>query len=82
MWDCLIRFLFHVLLINIKQIISWIVKFQQKRVNSIKNLLLKMLEKLYAHKNEVDKELLWIIVQIIFNIPDNKERLSVTQPGL
>ena len=41
-----------------------------------------MLEKLYAHKNEVDKELLWIIVQIIFNIPDNKERLSVTQPGL
>ena len=47
-----------------------------------KNLLLEMLEKLYAHKNEVDKELLWIIVQIIFNIPDNKERLSVTQPGL
>ena len=82
MWDCLIRFLCHVLLINIKQIISWIVKFQQKRVNPIKNLLLKMLEKLYAHKNEVDKELLWIIVQIIFNIPDNKERLSVTQPGL
>ena len=43
MWDCLIRFLCHVLLINIKQIISWIVKFQQKRVNSIKTYFSKCL---------------------------------------
>ena len=81
MWDCLIRFLSHVLLINNKQISILDCEIPTKTCELNKDLLLKMLEKLYAHKNEVDKELLWIIVQIIFNIP-NKERLSVTQPGL